>query len=56
MAKDGSISMPGVFGGLMRYNEEYESKIKITATQVIIFVVAFALGVVLLKLFLPIGV
>ena len=53
MAKDGSISMPGVFGGLMRYNEEYDSKIKITPIQVIIFVVAFAVGVVLLQLFLP---
>ncbi len=53
MAKDGSISMPGVFGGLMRYNEEYDSKIKITPIQVIIFVVVFAVGVVLLRLFLP---
>ncbi|MBS3072348.1 preprotein translocase subunit Sec61beta [Candidatus Pacearchaeota archaeon] len=54
MAKDGSISMPGVFGGLMRYNEEYDSRLKITPLQVIVFVVVLALGVVILKLFLPI--
>ena len=54
MAKDGSISMPGVFGRLMRYNEEYDSRLKITPLQVIVFVVVLALGVVILKLFLPI--
>ena len=47
--------MPGVFGGLMRYNEEYDSKLKITPLQVIIFVVVLAIGVVALKLFLPVA-
>ena len=48
---DSKLNLPGGFGGLMRYDEEYESKIKITPTQVIVYVVliiAFAVG---LKMF-----
>ena len=38
MANDGKINLPGGFGGLVRFNEEYESKFNITPAQVIIFV------------------
>ena len=54
MAKDSSVSMPGVFGGLMRYNEEYNSKFKLKPVHVIIFVILIALAVLGLKLFVPI--
>ena len=33
------ISMPGGFGGLMRYSEEYESKFMLKPAHVIAFVV-----------------
>ncbi|MEM4625761.1 MAG: preprotein translocase subunit Sec61beta [Candidatus Pacearchaeota archaeon] len=55
MAKDNSISMPGVFGGLMRYNEEYDSKFKISPEQVIIFVILLLLMALGLKIFFPIS-
>ncbi len=45
------VSMPGGFGGLMRYNEEYDSKIKFgpgVVVAMIIVVIAFVVG---LKLF-----
>ena len=33
------ISMPAGFGGLMRFNEEYESKIMLKPTHVVVFVI-----------------
>ena len=56
MPSDNKISMPGAFGGLMRYDEEYESKFKITPKQVIGFLIAIILLVLILKLFLPVGI
>jgi len=38
MAKDSGISMPGGFGGLMRYSEEYESKFMLKPGHIIGFV------------------
>ena len=55
MAQDNSVSMPGVFGGLMRYNEEYPSKLTFKPIHIIIAVVAFAVVVIGLKYFFPIG-
>ena len=54
MAKDNQVSMPGVFGGLMRYNEEYDSKYKLKPEHVIAFVVLLAVLVLGLKYFAPI--
>ncbi|MEK6891514.1 MAG: preprotein translocase subunit Sec61beta [Nanoarchaeota archaeon] len=51
-----SISMPGVFGGLMRYNEEYNSKIRMKPEYVIGIIVIVAIGVILLKALFPITV
>lgn len=48
---DNKIQMPGVFGGLMRYDEEYESKFKISPVHVIVYVVALILFVWALKIF-----
>jgi len=52
---DNKMQMPGVFGGLMRYDEEYESKFKISPTHVIGFVIAIILFVLGLKMFVPIA-
>ncbi len=54
MSKDNQISMPGVFGGLMRYNDEYKSTFQLKPSHVIIYVVLFALGVLALEIFYPI--
>jgi len=45
------MSMPGVFGGLMRYNEEYQSKLKIKPAYAIAIILLLAIGVVALNLF-----
>ncbi|MEK6854879.1 MAG: SEC61-beta family protein [Nanoarchaeota archaeon] len=48
------INMPGVFGGLVRYNEEYESKFKISPVQVIIFIISIIAFIFILKTFWPV--
>ncbi len=47
---DNKISMPGTFGGLMRYDDEYESKFKISPTQVIGFIIVLIIFVAVLKM------
>ncbi|MEM3074589.1 MAG: preprotein translocase subunit Sec61beta [Candidatus Pacearchaeota archaeon] len=54
MGKENQIQMPGVFGGLIRYNEEYDSKFKFKPWHVIAFVIVLAFGVIALKLLFPI--
>lgn len=56
MAKDSGISMPGGFGGLMRYNEEYDSKIKFKPEHVIIFVILIIIFVLILNIFWPVSI
>lgn len=53
MAED-KVSLPG-FGGLVRYDEEYESKFMLSPMQVIIFIILIILFVVALKIFWPVG-
>lgn len=55
MANDNKISMPGVFGGLMRYDEEYQSRFMITPAQVIGFIILIIVLVVALKVIWPIA-
>ncbi|MBS3098689.1 preprotein translocase subunit Sec61beta [Candidatus Pacearchaeota archaeon] len=43
------IHMPGAFGGLMRYDEEYKSRFMITPSQVIGIVIAIVIFVIVLK-------
>ena len=38
MASDNKINLPGGFGGLMRYSEEYASYINLKPAHVVIFV------------------
>ena len=54
MTKDNQIQMPGAFGGLMRYNEEYDSFFKFKPVMVIIFIVALAIIILALKIFFPV--
>ena len=51
MAGDGKISMPGSFGGLMRYDEEYKSRFMLGPMQVIAFLILVVLFVMALKFF-----
>ena len=53
MANQG-ISMPSSGGGLMRYNEEYDSRLKLKPTHIIIFIIAVIAFTVLLKIFFPV--
>jgi preprotein translocase subunit Sec61beta len=50
MAENSSINLPGGFGGLMRYNEEYKSMFNLKPTHVILFVIL----IVALRVALPI--
>ncbi len=52
---DNKISMPGVFGGLIRYDEEYRSRFAISPTAVIGFVIVIIVFVLFLKLLFPIA-
>ncbi|MDO8622726.1 MAG: preprotein translocase subunit Sec61beta [archaeon] len=49
MANEG-VSLPSGYGGLMRFNEEYASKINLKPYHVIIFVIL----IVALRIFLPV--
>ncbi len=55
MAEDTRISMPGAFGGLMRYDEEYPSKFMLSPVHVIIFMILIVVFVSLLKIFWPVS-
>ena len=44
------ISTPAGIGGLMRFNEEYSSKLKITPEQVVILIVAVIVIMTIIKL------
>ena len=50
------INMPGAFGGLMRYDEEYKSRFMLSPWHVIAFIIAITFLVILLKLFFPVPV
>lgn len=56
MATDNKIHMPGSFGGLMRYDEEYGSRFMLTPTHVIVFIILILVFVLALKIFWPISV
>lgn len=48
---ENKISMPGSFGGLMRYDEEYKSRFMLSPIQVVIFLILIILFVIGLKVF-----
>ena len=55
MAKDNRISMPGVFGGLMRYDSEYKSRFMLSPGQIVGFIVLIIVFGLALKLLFPIS-
>ena len=55
MAQENKIQMPGVFGGLMRYDDEYNSKFMIPPAAVVAFAILIFLFVVAMKVFFKIG-
>ena len=52
---DNRISMPGAFGGLMRYDEEFSSRFMISPSQVVVIIGIIAAFVIVLKVFFPAG-
>ena len=50
-----SLQMPGMFGGIMRYDAEYHSKFAIAPKTVIVFLIAVIVFIIVLKVFWPIG-
>jgi preprotein translocase subunit Sec61beta len=52
---DSKIQMPGSFGGLMRYDEEYKSKFMLSPAVVIGFIIGIIVLVIALKIFWPIS-
>jgi preprotein translocase subunit Sec61beta len=48
MADDGRISMPSGMGGLMRYFDEYKSKVQLKPAYVVLFVVLLIILVTLI--------
>ena len=36
---ENSLSMPSGFGGLMRYNDEYESRFNLKPSHVVVFII-----------------
>ncbi len=52
MAKNNTINMPAGFGGLTRYNEEYESRINLNPSHVILFILAIIFFRIGLAMFL----
>ncbi len=55
MAQQNQIQMPGAFGGLMRYDSEFHSRLAITPQAVIGFLVAIIAFVAMLKIFWPVS-
>jgi len=51
MAKQQQMQMPGVFGGLMRYDEEYNSRFMMTPQSVVVIIVLIIILVLALKFF-----
>jgi preprotein translocase subunit Sec61beta len=50
-----NVNVPSGFGGLLRFNEEYDSKIQLKPGHVIAFAAAIVLLVLALKAFFPVA-
>ncbi|MEK6856330.1 MAG: preprotein translocase subunit Sec61beta [Nanoarchaeota archaeon] len=51
MAQQQNTSLPGPFGGLVRYDSEYGSRFKLTPTQVLVFAVLIVVMVLAFNIF-----
>ena len=47
---DSGMSIPSGMGGLMRFNEEYPSKLRISPEIVVVLIVIVIIGMTILKL------
>ncbi len=54
MAQDTQVRMPGLFGGLMRYDNEFESTFSFSPATVVGFVILILVFVFALKIFVPV--
>ena len=52
---DNKLNIPGGMGGLMRYDEEYESKFMLSQMHVIVFIILVILFVLALNAFWPVS-
>ena len=55
MAKNTGINMPSGFGGLTRFNEEYESKFNLKPSHIVALIVAIIVLRISLKFLFPLG-
>lgn len=51
---ENKIHMPGGMGGLMRYDEEYQSRFMLSPSHVIALIIAIILFTIFLKIFWPV--
>lgn len=49
MARDNRVSMPSSMGGLVRYFDEYKSKIEFKPGHIVIFIIAIMIIEILLN-------
>ncbi len=54
MGQQQGVQMPGAFGGLMRYNEEYKSKFMLKPFHIVLFIILIVAFVAVMKIFFPI--
>ncbi len=52
---ENKISMPGMFGGLMRFDEEYKSRFMLSPAQVLAFIVLIVVFIIVLKVAWPVS-
>ncbi len=52
---DNKINMPGMFGGLTRYDEEFASKFMVSPFAVIGFIILIVVFILALKIFYPVA-
>lgn len=55
MAENNKLQMPGAFGGLMRYDDEYSSRFMLSPKAIMIFIALIIAFVFVLKVFFPIN-
>jgi preprotein translocase subunit Sec61beta len=53
MPQQQQMQMPGVFGGLMRYDEEYKSRFMLSPTVVVALIIIVIAAILILKIFFP---
>jgi len=56
MAQQQKMQMPGVFGGLMRYDDEYKSKFMLSPASIVAFAISIIVFVLILKIFFPFSI